>query len=209
MLLQGQLREADGAELELVAVSTDGELRGYLPHHEEQVADAGGDVSVQQRMLIDLAQKKQQLVYELASYQAGSSSGGSVGATAGAAAAGSPGSSLAAGISALGRDISSLTAGGVLAGLTGAAAGGAAAGADRGHLVAMIPPDTCVDSAITVNKASQTCELVLKTNNSTVIHAALIFGEQVRRRCLGMHANCRLDSSVQRMQDTLAGHTHG
>lgn len=43
----------------------------------------------------------------------------------------------------------------------------------------MIPPDTCVDSAITVNRASQMCELVLKTNNSTVIHAALIFGEQV------------------------------
>jgi Bardet-Biedl syndrome 2 protein len=181
-LLRGQLRETDGGEQELVAVSTDGELRGYLPHHEELVADAGGDVSMQQRMLIDLAQKKQQLVYELASYQAAAGTPGS-GPAAGAAAGGAGG--LAAGISALGRDLSNLTAGGVVAGLAGAAggqalaSGGGAAGADRGHLAAMIPPDTRVDSAITVNKASQVCELVLKTNNSTVIHAALIFGEQV------------------------------
>lgn len=177
-LLCGQLRGTDGAELELVAVSTDGELRGYLPHHEELVADAGADVSMQQRMLIDLAQKKQQLVYELASYQAAGSGAGTAAAVT--AAAGSPGS-IAAGLSALGRDFSSLTAGGMLAGLSGAAGSmGSAAGADRGHLAAMIPPDTCVDSAITVNKVSQMCELVLKTNNSTVIHAALIFGEQVR-----------------------------
>lgn len=182
-LLRGQLRETDGGEQELVAVSTDGELRGYLPHHEELVADAGGDVSMQQRMLIDLAQKKQQLVYELASYQAAAGTPG--GSPAAGAAAGSAGS-IAAGISALGRDICNLTAGGVVAGLAGAAraqalaGGGGAAGADRGHLAAMIPPDTRVDSAITVNKASQVCELVLKTNNSTVIHAALIFGEQVR-----------------------------
>jgi Bardet-Biedl syndrome 2 protein len=176
-LLCGQLRDTDGAELELVAVSTDGELRGYLPHHEELVADAGGDVSMQQRMLIDLAQKKQQLVYELASYQA---AGGGAAPAAVTASAGSPGS-IAAGLSALGSNISSLTAGGVLAGLSGSAGSmGSTAGADRGHLAAMIPPDTCVDSAITVNKVSQMCELVLKTNNSTVIHAALIFGEQVR-----------------------------
>lgn len=178
-LVRGQLRETDGGELELVAVSTDGELRGYLPHHEELVADAGGDVSTQQRILIDLAQKKQQLVYELASYQTAAGAGP---AASLAAAAGSPGS-IAAGISALGRDISSMAAGrGVLAGLTGAAAGadrGSGGGADRGNLAAMIPADTRVDSAITVNKASQMCELVLKTNNSTVIHAALIFGEQV------------------------------
>lgn len=73
-------------------------------------------------------------------------------------------------------------------GTTGSSGG--AAGADRGHLASIIPADTRVDSAITVNKASQMCELVLKTNNSTVIHAALIFGEQVscvyaQRMCVG------------------------
>jgi hypothetical protein len=135
-------------------------------------------------MLIDLAQKKQQLVYELASYQATAGGAGAAG-TGAAAAGGSPGS-IAAGLSALGRDISSLAAaGGVLGVRSGGSSGGGAVsggGADRGHLAAMIPPDTCVDSAITVNKASQMCELVLKTNNSTVIHAALIFGEQVSKQ---------------------------
>lgn len=121
VLLQGQLRESDGAELELVAVSTDGELRGYLPLHDELVADTGGDVSRQQRMLIDLAQKKQQLVYELASYQAAGGSLGGVG-TAAAAGAGGPGA-LVAGISALGSNISSLAAGEILADLIGAASG--------------------------------------------------------------------------------------
>jgi Bardet-Biedl syndrome 2 protein len=121
VLLQGQLRESDGAELELVAVSTDGELRGYLPHHDELVADTGGDVSRQQRMLIDLAQKKQQLVYELASYQAAGGSPGGVGSAA-TAGAGGPGA-LAAGISALGSNISSLAAGEALAGEGAAACG--------------------------------------------------------------------------------------
>jgi Bardet-Biedl syndrome 2 protein len=185
-LLRGQLRETDGGELELVAVSTDGELRGYLPHHEELVADAGGDVSMQQRMLIDLAQKKQQLVYELASYQAIAGGAGATGAGAAAGAAGGSPGGIAAGLSALGRDISSLAAaGGVLGVRSGGSSGGGAVsggGADRGHLASMIPPDTCVDSAITVNKASRMCELVLKTNNSTVIHAALIFGEQVSKQ---------------------------
>lgn len=183
-LLRGQLRETDGPDLELVAVSTDGELRGYTPQHEELVADAGRDVSVQQRMLIDLAQKKQQLVYELASYQA---AGGATAALAGGAAAGAAGSgsgSIAAGLGAL-SGVGNLTGGGgMLAGLAGSSGSGGA-GADRGNLASMIPPDTRVDSAITVNKVTQMCELVLKTSNSTVIHAALIFGEQVRDRQTG------------------------
>lgn len=218
-LLQGQLRDADGAELELVAVSTEGEVRGYLPHHEELVADSGNDVSAQQRMLIDLAQKKQQLVYELASYQAVSGSAGPAPAIAAATGAGSGSSSLAAGLGALGSNISSISsmaAGGVLAGLTGAtgsgaagAAGGGAAGLDRGHLAAMIPPDTCVDSAITVNKASQVCELVLKTNNSTVIHAALIFGEQVRLTvCDRRHAVAYVSAAAQQQHRPYCLHCH-
>jgi Bardet-Biedl syndrome 2 protein len=190
VLLVGQLRDAGGAELELLAVSTEGELRGYLPHHDELVADVGGDVSLQQRLLVELAQKKQQLVYELASYQQ-ATGGGSM--TSGAAADGSgSGSSGGGGVAG------SLTAlaGGLLGSRGGTASSGGGASSHpsgtgggavtAGHIASIIPPDTCVDSAITVNKTTQTCELLMKTNNDTVIRAALIFGEQV--------GSCRLQA---------------
>lgn len=38
--------EADGAELELLAMSTDGELQRYPAHHEQLVADVRGDVTL-------------------------------------------------------------------------------------------------------------------------------------------------------------------
>ena len=77
-----------------------------------------------------MAQKKQELVYELSSYQNATGSSGSTPA-------------VSSGIST------------------------------------MIPSDTRVDSAITLNKTNSTCELSLRTNNETVIKAAIIFGEQV------------------------------
>jgi hypothetical protein len=46
----------------------------------------------------------------------------------------------------------------------GGAGGGAAAAA-----AAALPPDTRVDSAITINKASLVCELTLSTTNDSVI----------------------------------------
>jgi Bardet-Biedl syndrome 2 protein len=178
-LLLGQLRQAEGAELELLAVSSDGELRGYVPHNEELVADVGGDVSLQQRLLVELAQKKHQLVYELGSYhgyQAATGSSGSAAADGGLSAS-SIGSALAGGLA------SSLGAAGLGPGNSGGGSSAAAAGgvgADRGHIASIIPPDTRVHSALTINRATQMCELVLKTSNDAVIRAALIFGEQVR-----------------------------
>lgn len=93
---------------------------------------------MQQQALIDMAQKKQELIYELSSYQ---------NATAGSGSS----SSIASSTAALSSGIST-----------------------------MIPPDTRVDSCIALNKSSLTCELILRTNNETVIKAAIIFGEQVR-----------------------------
>lgn len=141
-LLTGQLREAAaGGEQELIAASSAGELRGYLPKHEELEAEHPGDISMQQQALIDLAQKKQELIYEISSYQQQQQ---------GQAGAGSSGSNSS--------------------GVSGPAAG---------DISAMIPPDTRVDSCIALNKTQLVCELILRTNNDTVIKAAIIFGEQV------------------------------
>lgn len=109
------------------------QVRGYLPQYQELVADAA-DIGMMQQALIDLAQKKQELIYELSRYQASGSSG--AGASNGTAA-------LNSGISS------------------------------------MVPPDTRVDSCIALNKSNLNCELILRTNNETVIRAAIIFGEQV------------------------------
>lgn len=102
-------------------------MRGYQAQHKETQADIG-DVSRLQQALIDLAQKKQELVYELSSYQ-----------------------------NATGKGTPAVSSG----------------------ISTMIPADTRVDSAITLNKSKLTCELSLQTNNETVIKAAIIFGEQV------------------------------
>uniref|UniRef100_A0A383WCU1 Bardet-Biedl syndrome 2 protein homolog n=1 Tax=Tetradesmus obliquus TaxID=3088 RepID=A0A383WCU1_TETOB len=162
-LLTGQLRDAaaaaagqDGSgsavELELIAASSEGELRGYQTHHAELQAENPGDISMQQQALIDLAQKKQELIYELSSYQQQQPQQpqGVVGALG-----------IAAGV-----------------GLGAAAAGGAGSLA-AGDIASMIPPDTRVDSCIALNKVTLSCELTLRTNNASVIKAALIFGEQV------------------------------
>lgn len=162
-LLTGQLRDAaaaaaagqdgsgSGVELELIAASSEGELRGYQTHHAELQAENPGDISMQQQALIDLAQKKQELIYELSSYQQQQQPPqGVVGALG-----------IAAGV-----------------GLGAAAAVGAGSLA-AGDIASIIPPDTRVDSCIALNKATLSCELTLRTNNATVIKAAIIFGEQV------------------------------
>jgi Bardet-Biedl syndrome 2 protein len=156
-LLTGQLRDVAAAagqgasgiavELELIAASSEGELRGYQMQHAELQAENPGDISMQQQALIDLAQKKQELIYELSSYQQQQPQG-----VAGAL--------------------------GIAAGAVGVAAGGASSLA-AGDIASMIPPDTRVDSCIALNKGALSCELILRTNNATVIKAAIIFGEQV------------------------------
>eukprot|EP00775_Hariotina_reticulata_P010207 gene10207-10368_t len=127
-LMTGPLRDAQG-EAELLAVSTDGDVRGYVMRHPDTVAEVA-DVSLQQQMLVELAQKKQALTYELSSYQA--------------------------------KGNKSSTSGHHPAAIS-----------------SVVPPNTRVDSCITLNRENQTCELVLKTNNDSVIKAAVLFGEQV------------------------------
>jgi Bardet-Biedl syndrome 2 protein len=166
-LLTGQLRDAAAAaaaaaagtgsssstgELELIAASSEGELRGYQTQHAELQAENPGDISMQQQALIDLAQKKQELIYELSSYQQQQPLQGVAGAL------------------------------GIAASVGAAAAVGASSYA-AGDIASMIPPDTRVDSCIALNKGSLSCELTLRTNNATVIKAAIIFGEQVFQVC--------------------------
>ncbi|KAF6253535.1 BBS2m [Scenedesmus sp. NREL 46B-D3] len=159
-LLTGQLRDASAAaggqvgsagmvELELIAASSEGELRGYQTQHAELQAENPGDISMQQQALIDLAQKKQELIYELSSYQQQQQQQQP------------QGMAVALGIAA------------------GGAAAGGASSSIAGDIASMIPPDTRVDSCIALNKGALSCELILRTNNATVIKAAIIFGEQV------------------------------
>jgi Bardet-Biedl syndrome 2 protein len=127
-VMTGALRDAQG-EAELLAVSTDGEMRGYVMQHPDTVAEAA-DVGLQQQTLVELAQKKQALIYELSSYQSKGSKSGTLG-------------SLPASVSSV------------------------------------VPTGTRVDSCIALNRDNMTCELVLKTNNDSIIKAAVLFGEQV------------------------------
>ncbi len=43
----------------------------------------------------------------------------------------------------------------------------------------IIPAHTRVDSYITVNRETCSCDLLLKTNNESVIRGAVVFGEQI------------------------------
>jgi len=43
----------------------------------------------------------------------------------------------------------------------------------------LIPSNTRVDSFIAINRETASCDLVLKTNNSTVIRGVVVFGEQI------------------------------
>ena len=43
----------------------------------------------------------------------------------------------------------------------------------------IIPSDTRVDSYIAINRETFTCDLLLKTNNDTVIRGVVVFGEQI------------------------------
>lgn len=47
---------------------------------------------------------------------------------------------------------------------------------DRSNI---IPTDTRVDSFIAINKDTSSCDLVLRTNNSSVIRGVVVFGEQI------------------------------
>jgi Bardet-Biedl syndrome 2 protein len=151
----GQVGSGDAVELELIAASSEGELRGYQTQHAELQAENPGDISMQQQALIDLAQKKQELIYELSSYQQQQPQQpqGVAGAL------------------------------GIAAGVVGVGAGGGSSLA-AGDIASMIPPDTRVDSCIALNKGALSCELILRTNNATVIKAAIIFGEQVFQVCV-------------------------
>jgi Bardet-Biedl syndrome 2 protein len=164
-LLTGQLRDVAAAaagqggsgtavELELIAASSEGELRGYQMQHAELQAENPGDISMQQQALIDLAQKKQELIYELSSYQQQQPQ-------------------QPHGVAGALR---------IAAGAVGVGAGGASSLA-AGDIASIIPPDTRVDSCIALNKGVLSCELILRTNNATVIKAAIIFGEQVFQVC--------------------------
>ncbi|KIZ00360.1 putative Bardet-Biedl syndrome 2 protein like protein [Monoraphidium neglectum] len=207
-LLRGDLRGL-GSE-ELVAVGTQGEVRGYATQSDELHVDAG-DISMQQRALVDLAQKKQRVGRSLRKDQkssgggGGSRSSGGGGSSSGSSSSSSTGGSslsllqsrltaseapsicrAAAGTAAILRrgphaplhelmhELAGYLSAGPDPGGGGGAGGGAAAAA-----AAALPPDTRVDSAITINKASLVCELTLSTTNDSVIKAAMIFGEQV------------------------------
>ncbi|KAJ9522355.1 hypothetical protein QJQ45_008170 [Haematococcus lacustris] len=115
---------SDGQE-EVIVCSMEGEVRGYLPMSADQPQNAM-DFSAQQAAITELTQCKQELLYELTSYQNTKAS------SAQAEASGN-----------------------------------------------MIPSTTKVDSFVTLNKDTCTCELGLKTNNSTVIRGAVVFGEQI------------------------------
>ncbi|KAJ9523265.1 hypothetical protein QJQ45_024047 [Haematococcus lacustris] len=115
---------SDGQE-EVIVCSMEGEVRGYLPMSADQPQNAM-DFSAQQAAITELTQCKQELLYELTSYQNTKAS------SAQAEASGN-----------------------------------------------MIPSTTKVDSFVTLNKDTCTCELGLKTNNGTVIRGAVVFGEQI------------------------------
>lgn len=43
----------------------------------------------------------------------------------------------------------------------------------------LIPSSTRVDSFIAINRETCTCDLVLKTNNDSIIRGVVVFGEQI------------------------------
>ncbi|PNW81715.1 hypothetical protein CHLRE_06g257250v5 [Chlamydomonas reinhardtii] len=121
----------DGLE-QVVVCGVEGEVRGYLPVDLDVAPGvaAEADFTEQQQAVAELAQRKQELMYELASYS-------NMRAQQASKEAPSERSSL-------------------------------------------IPADTRVDSYISINKDTASCDLVLKTSSEqAVIRGVVVFGEQI------------------------------
>lgn len=116
----------DGME-QVIACGFEGEVRGYMPVDPANQVSPEVDLSTLQQIIAELTQKKQELMYELSSYQACRNTD---------------------------LQVSS-------------------------DVVNMIPTSTLVDSFITINRDTRSCDLILKTNNETVIKGVVVFGEQI------------------------------
>jgi len=118
----------DGRD-EVICCGLDGEVRGYLPADTEMRGNLM-DANVEEDSLVDLSQRKQELLYELQSYES---------------------NMRVVSKKAEAEDTSST----------------------------VIPATTRVTSMLEMNPMKQCCELVLSTNNETVIKGVIIFAEQL------------------------------
>jgi Bardet-Biedl syndrome 2 protein len=109
--------------VEVIACGSDGEVRGYLPAEGEQIGNLM-DANTEEDAIAELVQRKQELLYELKTYEENSK-------------------------------------------------------ATPGQNAPIIPPDTNISCTWAVNQEASCVELVISTNNDTVIRAIIIFAEQL------------------------------
>mmetsp|Transcript_15490 Transcript_15490/g.48734 ORF Transcript_15490/g.48734 Transcript_15490/m.48734 type:complete len:728 (+) Transcript_15490:185-2368(+) len=141
----------DGRD-EVICCGSDGEVRGYLPGGAElggQLMDNGEEEAA----LVELNQRKQELLWELKSYESNLRTVGI-----------RPESDTPK-VNAQGR---------VLEDPAAAVPSGPASAT-----ATVIPPSTHVSSRLEVSAQGQCCDLVITTNNETVIKGVIIFAEQL------------------------------
>lgn len=114
----------DGVQ-QVVVCGLEGEVRGYMPSDPDFVPPST-DFSAHQALVTELSQRKQELMYELTSYQNTRNTR-----------------------------------------------------AQNDVAPNIIPANTRVDSYIAINRETATCDLLLKTNNDSVIRGVVVFGEQI------------------------------
>lgn len=138
----------DGKQ-QIVAVGTDGEVRGYSPPEAEQL-DMALDHSVQEAQLQALYDRKNELLTELRGLEKNS---GPPGAPAGGAKGSAPGAATPASSSSSSSSSSSAASAG------------------------MIPTNTKLSVGIKANRSTSSLSLQLSTNNDTLIKMALVFND--------------------------------
>jgi len=118
----------DGHE-EVICCSLDGEVRGYLPPEADAMTSMM-DSNSEEDSIADMSQRKQELLYELRSYEQNYAKAQKSGGT-------------------------------------------------TSQSGAVVPPGTRVMSTLEMKLEKRCCELVLTTNNDTVIKGAVVFAEQL------------------------------
>ena len=149
----------DGRE-EIVCCSTSGEVRGYLAAEPEMAGKLLETEGADEEQLASLHQRRQELMYELNSYESNMKS------------------AQVAYETSLSMN-SEPKKEGVLSAITGGGASNMSDKVKNQLLEGVIPSDTKISSYTEQDLDHQCAFLVLSTNNDTVIRAVVVFGEQV------------------------------